>query len=177
MDASVAAAVVATVGGAATVVSTAVTVIGNKKAKADRDADRIEKRALAAKIHAEKGDIVDETRSRLLTDIDMQLQKAHATAERYRAEAERYRNEAERYRDEAHRLRDELAEERARSAKIVHRLTIRSERLTRRAETLEEWIICNAKRFSELQIEGLPIDLLNDRKRFAEEDKNPEGDP
>jgi hypothetical protein len=145
------------------------TAVVTSRSKDERDADR------QVRI-AEKGDIIDETRSRLLKDIRAELKRAVDEAERNRVAAERYREEAERYRDEAerctqeaHRLRGELAAEKARSTMVIRDLTERGERLTRRAEVLELWIEKNKSRFGELGIDPLPFDLLEDRKTQEDE--------
>lgn len=160
MDGSVVAAAISGFGAVVTVAGTLYAAIRSGKDKQDRRADRTVAEKTAEQIEAEKSDIVDQTRSRLLQDINKQLDQA-------KCEAEANRKEAERYRREAYALREELAEEKTRSARVIRRLT-------RRAETLEEWIENNHQRFHELGIDGLPIDLLKDRRPRADEEHDDE---
>ncbi len=46
---------------------------------------------------------------------------------------------------------------------MIRKLTERAERLTRRAETLEDWIENNRPQFERLGINGLPSDVREDR--------------
>jgi ABC-type phosphate transport system auxiliary subunit len=169
MDSGVLAGVVSGAGVTVTGLLSAYTAITTGRDRKERDTDR-------AVREAEKGDIIDETRSRLLKDINMQLKRATDEAERNRIAAEKYREEAEKYRieserctAEARRLRDELITEKARSTRVIHDLTERGERLTRRAEVLEAWISNNRSRFKQLGIDPLPFDLLEDRRTQEEE--------
>jgi len=172
MDASVTAAVVSAVGGSATVVATIFTTVRSGKDKKDRAADRTVAEATADKIDAEKEQIAEQTRGMLLKDIRDQLDRTKEQAENYRQEAEKYRNESR-------ALRDALIEKNDRidaQTRVIRRLTKRAERLTRRAEALEEWIDNNAARFRELGIDGLPVDLLEDRRSATDEDDEENAD-
>lgn len=159
MEASIIASVVTGAGAAITVIGTTYTTVRSSRDKKDRSADR-------RKTEAEKEDIVDETRSRLLKDIRDELATAKSEAKASAAEADKYRKEAM-------ALRDSLMEKNSQidaQLRLIRKLTARGERLTRRAEALEKWIDANSSRFKELGIEGLPFDIYDDRKKVYDDD-------
>jgi flagellar biosynthesis GTPase FlhF len=161
LDATVIAAGISGLGALITISGTTFATIRSGKDKQDRIADRTVQEKTAEKLDAEKDNIVDQTRSLLLSDIRVELERTKRQAEDARSAAEKYRNEAR-------ELRDSLVEKNERidaQTRLIRRLSERSEMLTRRAEALEEWIDANRDRFAQLGIEPLPFDALHDRDR------------
>lgn len=179
MDSNLIAAAISGAGAVGTVLVSAFTLVRSGKDKKDRQADRTVAERTAEKLEAEHDQIVEQTRGMLLQDVREELRRAKEEAESYRKEAEDCRKEAEKYRNEVRALRDALIEKNDRidaQTRVIRRLTSKAERLTRRAEALERWIEDNAQRFHELGIDGLPMDILEDR-RSEEEDEGDNVEP
>lgn len=153
-------AIVAGIGAAATIIVAVVSFLGSRKSSVERQEEirkkQEETRNLerqSKKLDQEYDEVADRARISALAEVNAELGRVRQRLE-------------DAYKD-ADRLREVLKEKNATIDALYGTIeeqnrTIR--RLTRRAETLEEWVNGNSDRFRELGIGELPDDILDDRR-------------
>lgn len=157
MDASVAAAIVSAGGGVTTLAGVMFQTVRSGKDKEHKKADRTVTERTAEKIEAEKEEITERTRATVRDDIRKELT---AELERVRAELEATLKKLEDADARAEKYREALMEKNDQ----IYMQDLEIRRLSRRAWALEDWIEANQEQFQRLGIEGLPADILDDRR-------------